>query len=122
MRGLDTITLKGLRSRGNHGVLEHERRDGQDFVVDLTVWLDLRAAGMTDDIDDTIDYDTLALEVIELVAGPPVNLLETLAAQIADRVLAHPLVVEAEITVHKPQAPLSVPFDDVIVTIRRLSQ
>ena len=122
MRGLDTITLQGLRSRGKHGVLEHERRDGQDFVVDVTVWVDLRAAGSSDALEDTVDYATLASEVIDIVAGPPVNLLETLASQIADKVLSHPSVVEAEISVHKPQAPLTVPFEDVVVTIRRLSQ
>lgn len=122
MSELDTITLKGLRARGFHGVLESERRDGQDFVVDLTVWLDTRRAGTTDDLDATIDYDTLALEVVEILVGTPVNLLETLAALIAERILAHPLVQEVEVVVHKPQAPLSVPFDDVIVTIRRLAQ
>lgn len=122
MRGLDTITLRGLRARGNHGVLEHERRNGQDFVVDVTVWVDLRAPGASDALEDTVDYATLASEVVDIVAGPPMNLLESLASKIADKVLSHASVVETEISVHKPQAPIPVPFEDVVVTIRRLSQ
>lgn len=119
---VDMITLKGLRARGFHGVLESERIEGQDFIVDLTVWIDTRRAGETDDLNDTIDYDVLALEVVEILAGQPVNLIETLAANIAERILAHALVTEVEVVLHKPQAPLSVPFDDVVITIRRLAQ
>lgn len=117
----DRIALHGLRGRGRHGVLDHERRDGQGFVVDVVLGLDTRAAAASDDLADTVDYGGLARRVVDLVEGPPVDLIETLAQRIADLVLAEPLVNEVEVTVHKPQAPVTVPFDDVTVSIRRQS-
>ncbi|MGH3328805.1 MAG: dihydroneopterin aldolase [Streptomycetales bacterium] len=115
----DRVTLRGLRGRGRHGVLEHEREDGQTFVVDVALGLDTRKAAATDDLADTVDYGELATRVIGVVEGEPVNLVETLAERIADACLAQPPVEEVEITVHKPDAPVAVPFDDVTVTISR---
>ena len=116
----DRITLTGLRVRGHHGVFEHERRDGQDFVVDLTVWLDLDKAAATDALADTADYGALAGLAAEVVAGPARDLIETVAAEIADRVLAaDPRLHAAEVTLHKPSAPIPLSFADVAVTIRR---
>ena len=115
----DTISLLGLRVRGFHGVFEHERRDGQDFVVDAVLELSIAAAAASDDLHDTVHYGELASQLAAVVAGEPVNLLETLAQQLADVCLADPLVDAVEITVHKPEADLGVPFDDVTVTIRR---
>ena len=66
----DRIELRGLRVRGNHGVFDHERRDGQDFVIDVTLWTDLRAAAESDDLADTVDYGALALFARDVVAGP----------------------------------------------------
>jgi dihydroneopterin aldolase len=115
----DRIALTGLRVRGHHGVLSEERRDGQDFVVDVVLHLDLRDAARTDDVARTVDYGELADELVSVVAGEPVDLLETLAARLADVCLAHSLVERVEVTVHKPQAPVPVPFDDVSVTVVR---
>ena len=67
----DRIALRGLRVRGHHGVFEHERRDGQDFVVDVTVWLDLAPAAASDDLADTLNYGELAQRAAAIVAGPP---------------------------------------------------
>ncbi|MEY2848433.1 MAG: hypothetical protein RI885_1098 [Actinomycetota bacterium] len=115
----DSITLTGLRAVGHHGVFEHERTDGQDFVVDVTVWLDVTAAAGDDDLQRTIHYGVLAEEVVAVVQGEPVDLIETLAERIASVVLAHEAAHTTTVTVHKPQAPITVPFSDVAVSITR---
>ena len=115
----DRIRIDGLRVRGNHGVLPQERRDGQDFLVDVVLHLDLRSAGASDDLSRTVDYGELAERLAAVVAGEPVDLLETLASRLADVCLEPPLVRTAEVTVHKPQAPIRVPFGDVSVTVVR---
>jgi dihydroneopterin aldolase len=115
----DRIALTGLRVRGRHGVYDFERRDGQDFVVDVTLELDTSAAAKSDDVADTVHYGELAEAIAAVVAGEPVNLLETLAERLATVCLADPRVTAAEVTVHKPQAPIPQAFADVAVTIRR---
>lgn len=115
----DRIELTGLRAKGFHGVLAEERRDGQEFVVDVVLHLDLRPAGASNALADTVHYGELAEAVHAVVTGPPVDLLETLAARIAGVCLADPRVEAAEVAVHKPQAPIAVPFTDVVVRIRR---
>ena len=115
----DRIRLRGLRVFGRHGVFEHERADGQDFVVDIDLRVDLRRAAASDDVADTVHYGELAEDVAAVVAGEPVDLIETLAARIADTVLRNDLVRDVRVTVHKPQAPIAVAFEDVSVTIRR---
>ncbi len=115
----DTIALRGLRIRGRHGVLEAERRDGQDFVVDALLEVDTSEAASRDELAATVDYGSLAERLAAVVAGPPVDLLETLAARLAGVCLADPRVRAAEVSVHKPTAPVAVPVEDVVVTIRR---
>ena len=115
----DRITLTGLKVRGFHGVYEHERRDGQDFVVDATLWLDSRPAAASDDLADTVDYGGLANRLANVVEGEPVNLIETLAARLCELCMADERVIAAEVTVHKPQAPIAREFADVAVTARR---
>jgi len=116
---LDQITLTGLRAFAHHGVFEHERRDGQQFIVDVTVFLDTAAAGAADDLDQTIHYGVLAEEIVAVVEANPVDLIETVAQRIADAVLAHPAAHSTRVTLHKPSAPITVPFDDVAITITR---
>jgi dihydroneopterin aldolase len=118
-RPLDQVAVRGIAARGRHGVLEHERALGQRFVVDVVLHLDTAPAAATDDLRLTVHYGELAEQVAAVVAGEPVELVETLAQRIADVALAAPAVVAADVTVHKPQAPVTVPFDDVTVTIRR---
>ncbi|WP_328825331.1 dihydroneopterin aldolase [Tomitella gaofuii] len=115
----DKVTLTGLTVRGRHGVFEHEKRDGQDFVVDVTVWFDQRPAAASDDLADTVDYGALAQCAADIVAGPPLDLIEAVAAQIADAVAAWPRIDAVEVTVHKPSAPIPLQFVDVAVTARR---
>jgi len=118
-RPLDRIALRGLRVRGHHGVFDHERRDGQEFVLDLVLEVDLAPAGASDDLADTVDYGAVAEAAAAVVAGPPRRLIEAVAAEVADRVLADARVAAVEVTLHKPQAPIDLPFDDVAVVVRR---
>ncbi|MEJ1230736.1 MAG: dihydroneopterin aldolase [Galbitalea sp.] len=115
----DILTLTGLRARGRHGVFAHERADGQEFVIDLLVWFDARAAAATDDLGRTIDYGELAREVVSCVERDPVDLIETVAERIAAVVLDHAAADRVRVTLHKPAAPIPVPFDDVSITILR---
>lgn len=115
----DLITLTGLRVRGHHGVFEHERRSGQEFAVDAVLEVDTVTAAGSDDLGDTVDYGELAQRLAAVVSGPPVNLIETLAARLAEECLADRRVVAATVTVHKPHAPIPLTFADVAVTIRR---
>jgi 7,8-dihydroneopterin aldolase/epimerase/oxygenase len=115
----DRIALSGLRVRGYHGVFEHERRDGQDFVVDAVLEVSTASAAASDELADTIDYGDLAQRLAAVVSGEPVNLIETLVERLAAECLADPRVIAATVTVHKPQAPIPLTFADVAVTVRR---
>jgi len=119
MDAVDEIALTGIRAFGYHGVYPDERRDGQEFVADVTLYLSTAQAAASDDVGDTVHYGELAERVAALLAGEPVNLLERLAQRIADDVLADERVLHVSVTVHKPAAPIPVPFGDVAVTIRR---
>ena len=116
---MDRVALRGLRARGHHGVFPKEREEGQTFIVDLTLGLDIRPAAADDDLTKTVHYGIVAEEVVAVVQGEPVNLIETLAELIARTCLKHDGVQEVEVCVHKPDAPITVPFDDVTVTIIR---
>jgi dihydroneopterin aldolase len=113
------IAVTGIRAHGYHGVLASERVDGQTFVVDVALGVRTARAAATDDLSDTVDYAAVAGEVVGHIQGQPYDLIETLAAVIADDALARPGVERAEVTVHKPQAPVGVAFEDVRVTIVR---
>ena len=115
---MDRVALSGLRARGHHGVFPKEREEGQTFLVDLVLGLDTRPAA-ADDLTKTVHYGIVAEEVVAVVEGEPLNLIETLAERIAQVCLKHDVVQEVEVRVHKPDAPITVPFDDVTVTITR---
>ena len=115
----DKISILGISGFGYHGVLESERKNGQDFSVDIVLKLDLRNAGESDNLAHTINYAEVASLVHRRIVGDPVNLLERLAELIAQDVLENFNVQEIEVTVHKPQAPIPVSFHDVSVTIQR---
>jgi 7,8-dihydroneopterin aldolase/epimerase/oxygenase len=114
-----TIELTGLRARGYHGVYGFERQAGQDFVVDVRLELDLETPARTDDVGDTVHYGELAERLVAIVAGEPVNLIETLAGRLLDACLSDGRVAAAALTVHKPGAPIPHEFSDVAVTLRR---
>ena len=126
----DRIALTGLKVRGNHGVFDHEKRDGQDFTCDVTLWLDFGAAAASDDLADTVDYGAVAQIAHDVIAGPARDLIETVAVEIAEKLLAAddtaaaaaarpPLLHAVQVTIHKPQAPIPLEFGDVAVTARR---
>lgn len=118
-RLLDQIRLTGITATGYHGVFEFERREGQTFVADVVVHMDTRRAAARDDLAHTLHYGELAQEVSAVLSGEPVDLIETVAERIAATVLSHAIVQAVDVSVHKPQAPIEVPFGDVVVRIRR---
>jgi dihydroneopterin aldolase/2-amino-4-hydroxy-6-hydroxymethyldihydropteridine diphosphokinase len=115
----DRIHLSGVEAFGYHGVLPDEKRDGQPFVVDVVMELDLATAGGSDALDDTVSYAEIAGEVVARIAGPSFDLIERLAEVVADDVLCHRLVDAVTVRVHKPQAPVGHPFSDVAVEVHR---
>jgi dihydroneopterin aldolase len=115
----DTITLSGLEVFAHHGVFDHERVDGQPFIVDLVLSADLAGAAATDDLARTIDYAAVADVVVRVVSGGPYKLIETVAARVGDALLAGFDLSEVVVTIHKPQAPIPHRFSDVSVTITR---
>lgn len=122
MDDLDEIVLTGLTVFGRHGVYDHERENGQEFTIDLRLRMPLNDAAASDDVADTVHYGELAEKVAEVVAGEPVNLIETLAERIAAVALTDPRVHSVTVTVHKPHAPIPLTFSDVAVTVHRARQ
>jgi dihydroneopterin aldolase len=119
-RDLDRIILTGVTARGFHGVFDHERQDGQEFRVDVVLGvMSISKAAKSDNLLHTVDYGAVAQAVVAVIEGPPVNLIEKLAVTIAERCLDFDYVRAVTVTVHKPQAPIPVPFDDVAVRITR---
>jgi len=116
---LDRVAVLGIAGTGHHGVFDHEKRDGQPFVVDVTLAVDTRAAAAADDLARTVNYGEVAAAVLAVIEGPAYDLVETVAQQVADACLAFDGVVAVEVAVHKPEAPVGVPFRDVVVTIVR---
>ena len=115
----DRIELRGIEVEARHGVLDQEKTEPQLFLVDLTLYLDLSAAGLSDDLADTVDYGWLAREVHDLVAAKSHQLIETVADQVANRALSISRVERVVVTVHKPEAPIPLRFADVAVTVDR---
>lgn len=115
----DQIRIRGIRGIGHHGVFAHERADGQEFSVDITLDVRTSAAAGSDDLADTVDYGQVASSVHALIVGEPVDLIETLAERIAEACLGFQGVEQVTVTVHKPHAPIEVPFDDVELRIVR---
>ena len=116
---LDRIALSGLRAVGYHGVFDFERREGQEFVVDVVLDVDTRVAALSDDLSDTVNYADVADAVHALITGEPVNLIETLAQRIAEVCLVDRRVQRVHVTLHKPSAPVAVAFADIAVTVVR---
>lgn len=115
----DLIKVSGIEVWARHGVFDEEKQSGQRFVVDLTVGLDLAEATRADDLTKTVDYGDLAQRTHDLVSGTRFDLIETVAQEIASMVLEDPRIGSVAVTVHKPDAPIGVPFRDVSVTIER---
>ena len=120
MSVLDTIRLTRVTAIGYHGVFEHEKRDGQPFITDAVLHMDVGAAAATDDLSKTADYGAVAEAIVAVVTGEAFDLIETLSVCLAEKILADfPVVQAVEVTVHKPKAPIQVPFGDVSITVFR---
>ncbi|WP_104109858.1 dihydroneopterin aldolase [Arthrobacter sp. N199823] len=120
MTQLDTIRLTRVTAIGYHGVFDHEKRDGQPFITDVVLHLDVGAAAVTDDLSKTADYGAVAEAIVAMVTGPSFDLIETLSVRLAEKILADfPVVQAVEVTIHKPKAPIQVPFGDVSITVYR---
>ena len=117
--GLDRIDLRGIAAHGHHGVFDHERRDGQTFVADVSLGVDLAEAAENDDLAATVDYGKITQGIHDVITGDPADLIESIALRMVDLCLSHPLVRWASVTVHKPEAPIEVTIEDVSVTIER---
>lgn len=116
----DRIELKGLKAYGHHGVFDFEKREGQDFIVDMTCWLDLKPAAESDDLNDTVSYADLAEIAHGVITGEPFDLIEKVSGVIADQVMnTYEQIIAVEVAVHKPQAPIPREFADVAVIARR---
>ena len=116
----DQIRVTGIRAFGFHGVLPHEATEGQEFVVDLLVTLDLRAVSLSDDLKQTINYADLAQIAHDNIVGDRVQLIERLAGRIAEEISsAYSQITSVSVTVHKPHAPVTLDFEDISVTITR---
>ncbi len=116
----DQIRVNGIKAIGYHGVLPHEAIEGQEFSVDLLVTLDLRAASLSDDLTQTINYADLAQIAHDNIVGERVQLIERLAGRIAEEISsAYSQITSVSVTVHKPHAPVDVNFEDISVTITR---
>ena len=111
------IELTDVTGFGYHGVLEHERKNGQEFSADVSVLI--ATPQVNDDLTKTVNYAELAELIHQHITGEPVQLIETLADRIADQIFAMNLVRAVEVTIHKPQAPIEVPFGNVSVTVVR---
>ena len=116
---MSRIEILGIRGHGYHGVLPDERRDGQEFSVDVVLEVDTTVAAAMDDLSHTVDYGAVAVLVHEHITGEPHLLIEALADRIAEALIALERVDVVEVSVHKPHAPIAVPFTDVIVRVRR---
>ena len=116
----DQIRVTGIKAFGYHGVLPHEATEGQEFIVDLLITLDLRAVSLSDDLNETINYADLAQIAHDNIVGESVQLIERLAGRIAEEISsAYSQITSVSVTVHKPHAPVTVDFEDISVTITR---
>ncbi len=117
---MDSLRIHDISAKGYHGVFKHERENGQLFRASVTLEFSLLAVGVTDALEDTVDYSLVVHEVLEVLTGPPFNTIEAVAAQIAECILKKHLRVQAvEVAVTKPEPPVKAAFNGVTATIRR---
>ena len=117
---MDRIFLRGMRFMACHGVLPHEREVPQSFEVDVELGLDLRAAGESDDLGNTVNYAKVYDVVSTVLTVARKYLIEAIAEKIADDLLRDfDSLRWVRVTVHKPTAPIDGIFSDVGVTILR---
>ena len=117
-----TIELHGIEFRGFHGVLEHERQEGQRFLVDLDLELAELTAAETDRIEDAVDYRDVVATVVEVSEARAYHLLEALASALADALLGRFPLARVRVRVRKPDVELARPVDHAAVVVERYSE
>jgi dihydroneopterin aldolase len=119
----DTIFVHGLLVHAHHGVMDHEEKVGQRFIIDLDLTVDLKPAGSSDKLADTVSYAAIVEVASHAFTKDSYRLVEAAAAAVADAVLtAFPKVESVRVTLHKPHAPVAAIFHDVGVSILRRRQ
>ena len=117
---MDTIHIKGLRLFAYHGVNPEEKRDGQNFILDITADVDLSRPCRTDNVEDTVSYAKVMKTAIRVMNEASYDLLEKVSQRVADQILEeYPPIQTVEITLKKPEAPIRADFDYVAVHIVR---
>jgi len=117
---MDRISIYGISATGYHGVFDHEKRDGQQFIIDVVLHVDITRAAASDNVADTVHYGEVSELVVEQIQAGPWDLIEKLGSEIAEAILAaYPGVQQIDVVVHKPQAPIPVPFSDVTISLTR---
>jgi dihydroneopterin aldolase len=115
----DRIEIHSISAHGFHGVYPEERKNGQRFLVDLSLTLKSKKASKSDLLEDAIDYSKVIAAVNKILSGDPVNLIEHLAEVIAEKILKEFPVKSVEVVVHKPDAAVGVEVGDIAVRIIR---
>lgn len=116
---MDKIYIKGLRVFAYHGVNQSEKDKGQPFELDITLSVDLAAAGASDDLSKTINYSTVSKRVIATMLSEKNDLIERAATRVAEAILAEFPAEEVTVLLKKPRAPIAADFDYVAVEITR---
>lgn len=117
---MDSIYIDGLEIFAHHGVLESEKAAGQTFFVSATLWLDLQQAGVTDDLDQTVNYAEVCDGIVKVFTAQSYGLIETCAQRVAAFILhTYPKVRSVSVTVEKPQAPVGQTVRNISVQIQR---
>lgn len=116
----DSIKIVGIKAFGFHGVLEHERQTGQDFIVDIEYQYKTKKAIETDNLKHAVDYGAVATLVKSIIEGEPRNLIEKVADDIASQLIKKFKFEYIQVVLHKPHAPIDMKFSDITVTIERL--
>lgn len=117
---MDRISVSGISATGYHGVFDHEKRDGQKFIIDVVLHVDISRAAASDNVADTVHYGEVSELVVEQIKAGPWDLIEKLGHEIAEAILStYPTVLVVDVVVHKPQAPIPVPFTDVTISLTR---
>jgi dihydroneopterin aldolase len=119
MSGDVLIEVHGLAFHAFHGVRDHEKANGQRFVLDLVLEPLGDAGTASDDLADTVSYSEASDIAVELATTRRFDLIERLAAAVAEELLARLPLASATVRVHKPQAPIRHEFADIVVSVTR---
>lgn len=117
---MDRISIRGLEVYAYHGVMEEEKKKGQNFYIDAELFCNIKRAGFTDDLEDTVNYATVCQFIDKELKENRFDLIEAVAEQTAKKLLQYmPKIRQIDFTINKPSAPIGLPFENVSVSISR---